>query len=51
MNFPRYERYKESGVEWLGEVPEHWEVKRGRFMMEVNPYSPVLRSLDPEGEV
>ena len=21
-------RYRDSGVEWLGEVPEHWEVKR-----------------------
>jgi len=28
MSFPRYKSYKESGVEWLGEVPEHWEVKR-----------------------
>ena len=28
MSFPRYERYKDSGVEWLGEVPEHWEMKR-----------------------
>jgi len=27
MSFPRYERYKDSGVECLGEVPEHWEVK------------------------
>ena len=27
MSFPRYERYKDSGVEWLGEVPEGWEVK------------------------
>ena len=26
MSFPRYERYKDSGVEWLGEVPEGWEV-------------------------
>jgi type I restriction enzyme S subunit len=25
MSFPKYERYKDSGVEWLGEVPEHWE--------------------------
>ena len=25
MSFPRYERYKNSGVEWLGEVPEHWD--------------------------
>jgi type I restriction enzyme S subunit len=27
MSFPRYPAYKDSGVEWLGEVPEHWEVK------------------------
>lgn len=26
MSFPRYPSYKGSGVEWLGEVPEHWEV-------------------------
>ncbi len=26
MSFPRYEHYKESGVEWLGEVPVGWEV-------------------------
>lgn len=24
----RYAAYKDSGVEWLGEVPKHWEVKR-----------------------
>jgi type I restriction enzyme, S subunit len=32
MSFPRYESYKDSGVEWLGEVPAHWDVaplKRG----------------------
>jgi type I restriction enzyme S subunit len=26
MSFPRYPKYKNSGVEWLGEVPEHWAV-------------------------
>jgi type I restriction enzyme S subunit len=26
MSFPRYPAYKPSGVEWLGEVPEHWEI-------------------------
>jgi len=26
MSFPRYPKYKDSGVEWLGQVPEHWEV-------------------------
>jgi type I restriction enzyme S subunit len=24
----RYEKYKPSGIEWIGEIPEHWEVKR-----------------------
>lgn len=28
MSFPRYPNYKPSGVEWLGEVPEHWELRR-----------------------
>jgi type I restriction enzyme S subunit len=30
MNFPAYEHYKPSGIEWLGEVPEHWEADRIR---------------------
>ena len=25
-----YPSYRNSGVEWLGEVPEHWEVRRVR---------------------
>jgi len=28
MSFPRYPEYKDSGVEWLGEVPGHWQVQR-----------------------
>lgn len=24
----RYSSYKDSGIEWLGEVPEHWEIYR-----------------------
>ncbi|MDX8407956.1 MAG: hypothetical protein R8L58_06180, partial [Mariprofundaceae bacterium] len=27
-----YPKYKPSGVEWLGDVPEHWEAKRLRFL-------------------
>ncbi|MDD2684591.1 MAG: restriction endonuclease subunit S [Gallionella sp.] len=26
MSLPRYSEYKDSGVEWLGEVPGHWDV-------------------------
>ena len=33
MSFPRYEKYKDSGVEWLGEVPEHWDVEAVQRML------------------
>ena len=26
--YPKYDRYKDSGVEWLGDVPDHWESER-----------------------
>jgi type I restriction enzyme S subunit len=29
---------KDSGVEWLGEIPEHWEVKRLKNLAELNPH-------------
>ena len=22
----RYEKYKDSGIAWIGEIPEHWDV-------------------------
>lgn len=28
MSLLRYSEYKDSGVEWLGEVPAHWKTKR-----------------------
>lgn len=51
MRYPAYLDYKDSGVPWLGKVPKHWEVKRGRFAMQVNPPSPRMRALDPNSEV
>lgn len=28
MSLPRYPDYKESGVEWLGRVPDHWSISQ-----------------------
>lgn len=28
MKYPAYPKVKDSGVAWLGKVPEHWEMKR-----------------------
>ena len=27
-NLERYSSYKNSGVEWIGQIPEHWEVRK-----------------------
>lgn len=34
MKCPAYPLYKPSGVDWLGDVPEHWEVKRLKWVGE-----------------
>ena len=31
-----YSEYKDSGVEWLGEVPGHWEVRRLKYVASCN---------------
>jgi len=33
--FKPYPAYKDSGVEWLGEIPAHWEVKRLKRVFRV----------------
>ena len=34
MKLPAYPRTKPSGLDWLGEVPEHWSVKRSDGIIE-----------------
>lgn len=36
MKYPAYPQYKDSGVAWLGEVPEHWEVRRLKYLASIN---------------
>lgn len=35
MSFPRYPAYKDSGVEWLGEVPEHWLIAGLKHLLDL----------------
>ena len=32
----RYPEYKESGVEWIGKIPAHFEVKRLKYVADLN---------------
>ncbi len=35
MSFLRYPSYKDSGVKWLGEVPNGWGIKRIKHLFEI----------------
>lgn len=31
----KYESYKDSGVEWIGEIPSHWNRTKGKYILEI----------------
>ena len=45
-----YPVYKPSGVEWLGEIPAHWEVKRLKYLATVNDET-LPENTDPNKEI
>lgn len=40
----KYERYKDSGVEWLGEIPEHWKVMMLKNLFSFNKGLSITKS-------
>ena len=52
----KYSEYKDSGVEWLGEIPSHWEVRKMKFsFIEKSkkgfPYLPLLAATQNHGVI
>jgi len=35
MSLPKYEKYKNSGVPWIGCVPAHWEVVALKYLLDI----------------
>jgi type I restriction enzyme S subunit len=48
--FSRYPAYEDSGVEWLGEIPAHWQVRRLKYLAALNPES-LSEDTDPMQEM
>lgn len=42
-----YPAYKDSGVAWLGEIPAHWQMKRLKYVVAMNP-SVLLEDTEPD---
>jgi type I restriction enzyme S subunit len=35
MKLTKYNKYKNTNIQWLGDIPEHWEVKRAKDISKV----------------
>jgi len=50
--FRRYPEYKESGVEWIGEIPAHWKIEKikyiATFVSEKSTPEPNAIKISPE---
>ena len=31
----KYDKYKDSGIAWIGEIPEHWELRKGKNLFKL----------------
>lgn len=52
----RYDKYKESGIPWIGAIPEHWEVKKIKYVFTERsekgyPNEPILCSTQKYGVI
>ena len=46
----KYDNYKDSGIEWIGEIPEHWEVKPFKHLVICNSEA-LTEKTNPEMEI
>lgn len=44
----RYEKYKDSGIAWIGEIPEHWEITSFKRKITINNGKDYKDFLDAE---
>lgn len=51
MNFRKYEEYKESEIEWLGEIPAGWTTQKLKFVARVQPSNVDKKSKKDEKKV
>ena len=42
---------KDSGIEWIGDIPEHWEVKRLKYILSVSSGDAITNEELEDGEI
>ncbi len=52
MKYKPYPKYKDSGVEWLGEIPEGWEIQKNAYHYRSAMGQTILKEdLEEDGDV
>ena len=51
VDFAKYAAYRDSGVEWLGDVPEHWGIVRLRWNSRLGAGESPRYAYDSDGRV
>lgn len=46
-----YDNYKDSGIQWIGEIPQYWEVKKLKYVASNNPSNVDKKSIENEKQV
>ena len=54
MNFSQYDKYKDSGFQWIGKIPKHWKISKFKhyfsFSKSINTSkNPTILSLTQQG--
>jgi type I restriction enzyme S subunit len=49
--YKKYESYKDSGIEWLGEVPSEWKYTRIKYLAHLNPSKKEIANLPQDFKV
>lgn len=46
----KYSEYKHSGIEWIGEIPKHWEINRMKYLCDIGTGDKDTENAVDEGE-
>ncbi len=49
-NMKPYSTYKHSGIEWIGEIPEHWEIVRMKYLCDIGTGDKDTENAEDDGE-
>lgn len=47
----KYPKYKPSNIDWIGDIPEHWDVKRLKYVADANPSNIDKKSKENEEDI